>query len=110
MINWITADNPSAQLIFAHGAGAGMDSEFMVTMAGKLAQLGINVGLFDFEYMQQAKAEGKKRPPQRAPKLLEYFHKVIANAEPDLPLFIVVNRWVVEWHQCLRVMWTLKGC
>ena len=88
MINWIKADNPSAQLIFAHGAGAGMDSEFMVTMADKLAQLGINVGLFDFEYMQQAKAEGKKRPPQRAPKLLEYFHKVIANAEPDLPLFI----------------------
>ena len=88
MINWIKADNPSAQLIFAHGAGAGMDSEFMVTMAGKLAQLGINVGLFDFEYMQIAKQINKRRPPERAPKLLTYFEHIVTQADANLPLFI----------------------
>lgn len=88
MINWVNADKPIAQLILAHGAGAGMDSEFMVTMANNLAKLGVTVGLFDFEYMQQAKLEGKKRPPQRAPKLLAYFESILAEVDVNLPLFI----------------------
>ena len=88
MINWVNADKPIAQLILAHGAGAGMDSEFMVTMANNLAKLGVTVGLFDFEYMQQAKLEGKKRPPQRVPKLLAYFESTLAEADANLPLFI----------------------
>ncbi|MEC8326891.1 MAG: alpha/beta family hydrolase [Pseudomonadota bacterium] len=88
MINWVNADKPIAQLILAHGAGAGMDSEFMVTMANNLAKLGVTVGLFDFEYMQQAKLEGKKRPPQRAPKLLAYFENILAEVDANLPLFI----------------------
>lgn len=88
MINWVNADKPIAQLILAHGAGAGMDSEFMVTMANNLAKLGVTVGLFDFEYMQQAKLEGKKRPPQRAPKLLAYFESILAEVDVSLPLFI----------------------
>ena len=88
MINWVNADKPIAQLILAHGAGAGMDSEFMVTMANNLVKLGVTVGLFDFEYMQQAKLEGKKRPPQRAPKLLAYFESILAEVDVNLPLFI----------------------
>lgn len=88
MINWVNADKPIAQLILAHGAGAGMDSEFMVTMANNLAKLGVTVGLFDFEYMQQAKLEGKRRPPQRAPKLLAYFESILAEVDANLPLFI----------------------
>ncbi|ATC99003.1 MULTISPECIES: alpha/beta family hydrolase [Pseudoalteromonas] len=88
MINWVNADKPIAQLILAHGAGAGMDSEFMVTMANNLAKLGVTVGLFDFEYMQQAKLEGKKRPPQRAPKLLAYFESILSEVDANLPLFI----------------------
>ncbi len=88
MINWVNADKPIAQLILAHGAGAGMDSEFMVSMANNLAKLGVTVGLFDFEYMQQAKLEGKKRPPQRAPKLLAYFESILTEVDANLPLFI----------------------
>lgn len=88
MIQWIKADNPKAQFIFAHGAGADSDSEFMQDMANKLAEHGIQVGLFDFEYMQVAKQTGKRRPPDRAPKLLAYFNKVLASIDTDLPLFI----------------------
>ncbi|GEK10794.1 alpha/beta family hydrolase [Pseudoalteromonas peptidolytica] len=87
-IEWHYAENPVAQFIFAHGAGAGSDSDFMQEMAKLLAAAGVQVGLFDFEYMQQAKREGKKRPPERAPKLLAYFEQVLAAVEPDLPLFI----------------------
>ncbi|MDP2635080.1 MULTISPECIES: alpha/beta family hydrolase [unclassified Pseudoalteromonas] len=88
-IQWIKAKKPAhAQFIFAHGAGAGSDSEFMQQMANLLAEQGINVGLFDFEYMQIAKQTNKRRPPERAPKLLAYFAHVIEQTEPTLPLFI----------------------
>lgn len=88
-IQWIKAkEAPHAQFIFAHGAGAGSDSEFMQQMANLLAEQGINVGLFDFEYMQIAKQTNKRRPPERAPKLLAYFAQVIEQTEPTLPLFI----------------------
>ena len=60
----------------------------MQNMANKLAEHGIQVGLFDFEYMQVAKQTGKRRPPDRAPKLLAYFDKVLASVNADLPLFI----------------------
>ena len=42
----------------------------MTSMAQNLANQGINVGLFDFEYMQIAKANGKKRPADRAQNCL----------------------------------------
>ena len=38
MIQWYKADNAKAQFIFAHGAGAGMDSEFMQKMAQMLSE------------------------------------------------------------------------
>jgi len=90
MIQWYKAENPKAQFIFAHGAGAGMDSDFMQKMAELLAKKQITVGLFNFEYMQKMKAEGKRRPPERADKLLAYFDTILAYAasQSDLPMFI----------------------
>lgn len=67
----------SKHLIFAHGAGAGSQHPFMLSLANELTAIGINVWLFDFAYMAQAKAEGKRRPPPRLPKLeLEYLHAI----------------------------------
>ena len=90
MLQWYKAEKAKAQFIFAHGAGAGMDSDFMQEMAKMLSQKQVNVGLFNFEYMQKMTAEGKRRPPERADKLLAYFNKVLEHAskESDLPLFI----------------------
>lgn len=89
-IQWITSRHQPAvaQFIFAHGAGAGSDSEFMQTMAKQLSEHGINVGLFDFEYMKIAKQTNKRRPPERAPKLLTYFEHILTQADVSLPLFI----------------------
>lgn len=89
-IEWFKSDQQTAlaQFIFAHGAGAGSDSEFMQQMAQLLAKQGIDVGLFDFEYMQTAKQTNKRRPPDRAPKLLAYFSNVLQHIQPELPLFI----------------------
>lgn len=82
------------QLLLAHGAGAGKDSAFMQQTAALLAEQGVRTWLFDFPYMQRIKEEGKKRPPDRADKLLEAFSDTIqsliktAEFDTDLPLAI----------------------
>lgn len=90
MIEWVkTTKQPAiAQFIFSHGAGAASDSDFMQHMAKLISEQGIDVGLFDFEYMQIAKQTNKRRPPERAPKLLIYFEQVLNHAQPGVPLFI----------------------
>ena len=79
---------PVARFVFAHGAGASMDSDFMVDMAQKLAAYNIEVYRFNFPYMQMMSESGKRRPPNRMSVLLEDFHTVVAAQETDLPVFI----------------------
>ncbi|MGF1695044.1 alpha/beta fold hydrolase [Vibrio lamellibrachiae] len=73
--------------IFAHGAGAGMDHPFMQQVASGLAKKGIKVIRFNFPYMVIRAKEGTKRPPDRAPKLLEAYKQVIADVA-DKPVVI----------------------
>jgi predicted alpha/beta-hydrolase family hydrolase len=76
---WNAAVVPaSATLILAHGAGAPMDSGWMNDMAARLADQGVNVLRFEFPYMAQRRADGGKRPPNPAPKLLECWREVYA--------------------------------
>ncbi|MDQ3283348.1 MAG: alpha/beta hydrolase [Acidobacteriota bacterium] len=67
-----------ATFLFAHGAGAPMDTPFMNTVARGLAARGIRVVRFEFRYMA-ARREGKKKggPPDRQPVLLETFRRVV---------------------------------
>ena len=69
--------------IFAHGAGAPMDSDFMNDFTLALIGQGIRVVRFEFPYMQERRLNGTKRPPNRQPELLERFNAVIEHlAEP----------------------------
>ncbi|PSW12594.1 alpha/beta hydrolase [Photobacterium sanctipauli] len=70
-------DDAVATFLFAHGAGAGMDHAFMAEVAKGLAQAGIRVIRFDFPYMIKRREDGKKRPPDRQPKLLLDFQRHI---------------------------------
>ncbi|OQX35137.1 MAG: alpha/beta hydrolase [Oceanospirillales bacterium LUC14_002_19_P2] len=79
--DWIWNGEADAQapiLILAHGAGAAMDSDFMDTMAERLAAQGIRVVRFEFPYMQERRHTGKERPPDRQPILLQAWRDVIA--------------------------------
>lgn len=67
-----------ATLILAHGAGAPMDSDFMNLVAGKLADRGLAVVRFEFDYMAARRQDGKKRPPNPQAKLLERWREVHA--------------------------------
>ncbi|MEZ8021585.1 alpha/beta fold hydrolase [Vibrio sp. 10N.222.54.A1] len=75
-------DNPIT-FIFAHGAGAGMDHEFMQSVAKGLAFKGIRVIRFNFPYMIKRAEDGKRRPPDRAPKLLEAYQDIIGQVDAD---------------------------
>lgn len=70
-------DDAPLTLVLAHGAGAGMDSPFMATMAAGLVDAGWRVSRFDFPYMARARTEGKKRPPDAQSKLLAAWRDVI---------------------------------
>ncbi|WP_157072556.1 alpha/beta family hydrolase [Photobacterium sanguinicancri] len=72
-----------ATFLFAHGAGAGMDHEFMTAIAQDIAKQGIRVVRFDFPYMVKRREDGKKRPPDRQPKLLIDFFRHIGAHESD---------------------------
>ncbi|WP_415901522.1 alpha/beta family hydrolase [Neptuniibacter sp. QD29_5] len=66
-----------------------MDSEFMQEMAVRLAGLGLQVVRFEFPYMQTIRETGKRRPPDRMPKLLEFFTNLIEEqVEGDQPLYL----------------------
>lgn len=64
-------------LVLAHGAGAGMDSDFMQALAQAIAAQGIRVARFEFPYMERRRQDGKKRPPDSMPLLVESFLKAI---------------------------------
>lgn len=81
------ADNAPI-ILFAHGAGAGMYSDFMEDVCQKLVALNLQVVRFEFDYMSKIRETGRKRPPERVPKLIEQFHQAIAqcNRPPSLLL------------------------
>lgn len=67
--------------ILAHGAGAPMDSVWLENFALNLAQQGIKVVRFEFPYMQERRENGKKRPPNRQPELIDCFKQVLNDIE-----------------------------
>ena len=74
-------------LVLAHGAGAGMRSPFMEAFAEGLAARGIAVCRFDFPYMREMTASGRRRPPDPEPALRQCWTEVIGRLQ-DRPLII----------------------
>ena len=79
-LHWMRAPGGAPVFLFAHGAGAPMDSDFMLQMATLLHAQGISVARFEFPYMAARRAGGTKRPPDRAPVLLDSFRAAAAQA------------------------------
>lgn len=77
-------------LILAHGAGAPADSEFMEQLSAAFVSEGVSTVRFEFPYMARRREDGRKRPPDRQPRLLEHFREVILQIfrEQVGPVFI----------------------
>ncbi|WP_216900878.1 alpha/beta family hydrolase [Synechococcus sp. CCY 9618] len=84
-------DTAPATLLLAHGAGAPMDSPFMVAIATGLAAAGWRVVRFEFAYMARMRETGRRQGPDRMPVLQEAFREQVRlekSASPEWPLFI----------------------
>lgn len=69
----VPPDESPVGVLLAHGAGAGQDHPFMVTLRDALAAQGLTVMTFNYAY-----TEAGRRAPDRAPKLLAV-HEAAAN-------------------------------
>lgn len=80
---------PRATVVLAHGAGAPMDTPFMDTIAAGLAAQDIRVVRFEFPYMAKRRMDGKRRGPDRMPRLLDSWRSTLATLAPaDTPTFV----------------------
>ena len=87
MPDFLTAgpEGAKAALLLAHGAGAGMESPFMVQIAGLLAERGVRTLRFEFAYMAARRDGGKRRPPPKADLLTGEYKAAIAAASAVMP-------------------------
>lgn len=76
-------DDAPITIALAHGAGAGMEHPYMQAFAEGLAVRGLRCVRFEFPYMAQRRVDGKRRPPNRAPILLETWRAVIDHLGRD---------------------------
>ena len=85
----ITRCNSSiARFVFAHGAGAGLDHSFMEQVTALLSQARVEVVRFNFPYMIKRSQDGKRRPPDKMPKLVEAYQTQLSELDNKLPTFI----------------------
>ncbi|MCF7719652.1 alpha/beta fold hydrolase [Aeromonas jandaei] len=65
------------RILLAHGAGAGMEHAFLAELSRLLAGPDIEVVRFNFPYMSKRALDGKRRPPDRQPVLLDHWREMV---------------------------------
>lgn len=71
-------------MLLAHGAGAPMDSSFMEMLSAALERQAIATVRFEFPYMVRRREDGRKRPPDRMPVLLDSFRAEVARVREEV--------------------------
>lgn len=79
----------SVRFLCAHGAGAGMDTPFLQTIAGLLAERGIGTCRFEFAYMAaRRQGSGARKPPPKAERLMDEYRAAVAAVPAGAPVVI----------------------
>jgi predicted alpha/beta-hydrolase family hydrolase len=79
----VDGDDGAPTIVLGHGAGGGMNSEFMKVAAAGLAARGLRVVRFNFPYMEQG-----RKSPDKAPILEGTFVAVAEHLGTPDPLFL----------------------
>ncbi|MEB3168906.1 MAG: alpha/beta family hydrolase [Synechococcaceae cyanobacterium] len=77
-----------ATVLLAHGAGGGMETPFLATIATGLAGRGWRVVRFAFPFMARRQQGGRRGVPDRLPKLLEVFREQVGLERGAAPLVL----------------------
>src|SRR6476660_3267778 len=81
----IVPEKAKCIITLAHGAGAGMNHSFMITLAKSLSEAGIATMRFNFPFTENKK--GRPDPPAVAHKTIEAVISKAKELFPELPLF-----------------------
>ena len=82
----IAPDTAKCIITLAHGAGAGMNHSFMVTLSNALAEVGIATLRFNFPFTENKK--GRPDTPAVAHQTIEAAINKAQTLFPSLPLFV----------------------
>lgn len=82
----IVPEKSKCIITLAHGAGAGMNHSFMITLAQSLAEEGVATMRFNFPFTENKK--GRPDPPAVAHKTIEMAISKAKELFPKLPLFV----------------------
>ncbi|MGB1239941.1 MAG: alpha/beta family hydrolase [Pseudomonadales bacterium] len=88
----IDGEDRVGTVLLAHGAGAGMEHVSMQNFAQMLVRCGLRVVRFEFPYMQQRRATGVKRPPDRMPVLEQCFLDLALTYQQDSSRLILAGK------------------
>jgi uncharacterized protein len=77
----------AVRFLCAHGAGAGMETPFLKTIAELLAERGVATYRFEFAYMA-ARRQGARKPPPKAERLMDEYRAAVAAVPAGVPLII----------------------
>ena len=66
------------RFLCAHGAGKGMESPFLDTVADLLGERDIAVWRFEFGYMAARRDSGLRKPPPKAERLMDEYRAAVA--------------------------------
>jgi hypothetical protein len=78
----------AVRFLCAHGAGAGMETAFLETIARLLAERRIATLRFEFAYMAARRSSGSRRPPPKAEHLVDEYCAAAAAGGAGAPLVI----------------------
>ena len=70
-------------IVLAQGAGGAMDTTWMENMSSALADKGLRVFRFEFDYMAARRSTGQRSPPPRAELLKQEYETVIDRLDSE---------------------------
>src|SRR5689334_15815294 len=83
---YMIPDSPTSILVLAHGAGAGMNHDFMVKLSEKLSEVNIATLRFNFPFMENKK--GRPDTPKVAHATIATAIELAKKDFPTVPKFV----------------------
>ena len=89
-------------ILFAHGAGAAMDSAAMTAASAALARAGFRIARFEFGYMAARRTSETRKPPPKAELLMDEYRAAISKLKAGGKLVIEPGACAQRPDECVH--------